>query len=205
VSHQSQYVRKPITLKLSLASTLFLHDREDTSSILNTNPDNSLVLTETRKQIESAWSQAETGHFMLKRDLMGWIDVYRSTSHIFVKPGNLDEWVNRHTECCAMLQQIRDARREGVRIPGLDHGRDLTAHREHDEMMSESLVSWAEILVDLSKSANAKIIPHSTFVGACPTQVCLHLKTWHLAYTTNGSHVDYVERRLQTVYPDHFE
>jgi hypothetical protein len=78
---------------------------------------------------------------------MGWIDVHRSTSHMFVKPGNLNEWVNRHTECCAVLQQIRDARREGVRIPGLDHGSDLTAHRELDEMMSESLVSWAEILL----------------------------------------------------------
>jgi hypothetical protein len=189
----------------SLASTLFLHDREHTSGILTAKTDGSLMLTETRKQIESAWSQAETGHFMLKRDLMGWIDVHRTTSHIFVKPGDLNDWVNRHTECCALLQQIRDARREGVRIPGLDHGSGLTAHREHDEMMSESLVSWATALIDLSKFANAKIIPHSTFVGACPTQVCLHLKAWHLAYTINGSHVDYVERRLQTVLPDHFE
>jgi hypothetical protein len=45
---------------------LFLHDREDTSGVLTTKTDKSLMLTETRKQIESAWSQAETAHFMLK-------------------------------------------------------------------------------------------------------------------------------------------
>jgi hypothetical protein len=191
----------------SMASTLFKHKRDHTSHILTTNDDSSFALTDTHDLIESAWNQAQTGQYMLKSNLLNWIYLHPVTQQVVLLPGSFDHWVDRHTESVAVLQQIRDARSEGVRLPGFDQDRDFGAQVAHDGGMQVELDRWGTSLVARSRLENRDAITPLHFAQACPAGVCLHLKNWYKAYTAEHeyAHADYVNKRLQTLFPGQYE
>jgi hypothetical protein len=198
--------QEPRSVAESIASGLYRHQRDHTSRILTTSIGSSVVLTETNDLIESAWTQAQTGPYMLKSNLLNWLDLHPVTQQIVLLPGSFDHWVDRHTESVAVLQQIRDARSEGVRLPGFDQDRDFGAQVAHDGGMQVELDRWGTSLVAWSRLENRDAITTLHYAQACPAGVCLHLKNWYKAYTAEReyAHADYVNRRLQTLFPGQY-
>jgi hypothetical protein len=187
-----------------MASTLFEHERDDTSHILTTEDGSSFVLSGTRSLLESAWTQALTGQYMFKPNLLSWVSLHPVTQQIVLQPGSFAEWVDRHTESVAILQHIRETRSEGVRIPQFDQDRGFSAQKIHDEGMKGVLDSWGSSLVAWSRLGNRYVIPHSQYAQACPAGVCLHLKNWYNTYRTGFYHADYLHKRLQTIVPSQY-
>lgn len=193
----------------SMASKLFKHERDDTSHILTTDDDDgsSFVLSGTRSLLESAWTQALTGQYMFKPNLLNWVDLHPITEQIVLQPGSFAEWVDRHTESVAVLQHIREARSEGVSISKFDQDRGFSAQKTHDGGMQVELDRWGTSLVAWSRLENRDAITPLHYAQACPAGVCLHLKNWYKAYTPKGeyAHADYVNKRLQTLFPGQYE
>ena len=184
----------------SMASTLYEHERDHTSHILTTEDGSSFVLSGTRSLIEPAWTQALTGQYMFKPNLLNWVDLHPTTQQIVLQPGSFAEWVDRHTESVAVLQHIREARSEGVRIPKFDQDRGFSAQKTHDKGMKGVLDRWGSSLVAWSRLGNRDAIPHSQYAQACPAGVCLHLKNWYIAYRTGYHHAIYVAQRCDTMF-----
>lgn len=189
----------------SMASTLFEHERDDTSHILTAEDSSSFVLSGTRSLLESAWTQALTGQYMFKRNLLNWVDLHPTTQQIVLQPGSFAEWADRHMESVAVLQHIREARSEGVTIPEFDQDREFSAQKTHDEGMKGLLNRWGSTLAEWSRLGNRDAIAHGQYAQACPAGVCLHLKKWYNTYRTGFYHADYLHKRLQTMFPGQYE
>lgn len=74
--------QEPRSVAESMASSLYRHQRDHTSRILTTSIGSYFVLTDTNDLIESAWTRPQTGPYMLKPNLLNWVDLHPITRQV---------------------------------------------------------------------------------------------------------------------------